>query len=117
MEVLRERVSVLNEIVEYRGVYYSNEWIRKNILQQTDEEIEEEDKKIKEEIPEEQFDKILGNEQPEPEAPEFGEEGEEGGGNPFGGGNPKPSPKPNDDDKDNDGKVKKPKPPVKPNEK
>lgn len=83
MEVLRERVSVLNEIVEYRGVYVSNEWIRKNILQQNEEEIEEEDRLIKAERDAEQFDKVLGNEQPEPEPNEFEDDGGEGGGNPF----------------------------------
>ena len=113
MEVLRERISVMSEIVEYRDVYYSNEWLRKNILQQTDEEIEEIDKQIKDEKNDDQFDKVLGNEQPEEEAPEFGGEGEEGGMNALPNGSPKPKPAGGDDGKP---KENKPKPPVKPTE-
>jgi hypothetical protein len=40
-ELLRERINTLREIDEYVGRYYSAEWVRKNILMQTDEEIEE----------------------------------------------------------------------------
>ena len=34
-------MATLREVDEYAGRYYSVEWIRKNILMQTDEEIED----------------------------------------------------------------------------
>jgi len=40
-EIMRERIGLLQEIDEYVGKYYSQEFIRKNILMQTEEEIEE----------------------------------------------------------------------------
>jgi hypothetical protein len=46
-ELLRERMSTLRELDEYVGKYYSIEWVRKNILMQTDDEIEMIDKQIK----------------------------------------------------------------------
>jgi hypothetical protein len=39
-EILRERLALLRDAAEYTGQYYSNLWIRKNILKQTDDEIE-----------------------------------------------------------------------------
>ncbi len=48
-ELLRERLTSLSMIDPYIGKYYSNKWVRRNILRQTDEEIVEEDNKIKEE--------------------------------------------------------------------
>lgn len=48
-ELLRERLTSLSMIDPYIGKYYSNKWVRRNILRQTDEEIAEEDNKIKEE--------------------------------------------------------------------
>ena len=40
-EILRERFEMLASLDEYIGKYVSNEWVRKNILRQSDEEIEE----------------------------------------------------------------------------
>jgi hypothetical protein len=40
-EILRERIGTLREVDEYVGRYYSVEWVRKNILMQNDEDIEE----------------------------------------------------------------------------
>ena len=51
-EILRERLGTLREMDEYVGKYYSKEWVRKNVLQQTDEDIEEIDKQIETEGPE-----------------------------------------------------------------
>lgn len=48
-ELLRERVATLTQIDPYVGRYFSMEWVRKNVLQQTDEEIEEIQKQIDEE--------------------------------------------------------------------
>jgi hypothetical protein len=54
-EILKERLSTLKEISEYVGVYYSKEFVRRNVLMQTDTEIEQIDKQIQEE----QSDKAL----------------------------------------------------------
>ena len=48
-EILRERLQTLRDLDEYVGKYYSEEWVRKNILKQSDEDIETQDTKIKEE--------------------------------------------------------------------
>jgi len=40
-EILREKVDMLNIMANYVGQFYSNEWLRKNILKQSDEEIQE----------------------------------------------------------------------------
>jgi hypothetical protein len=49
-EILRERINLANEITPYVGKYYSVEYVRKNILQQTDEDIIEIDGQIADEI-------------------------------------------------------------------
>lgn len=41
--VLRDRLNTLQMIQPFVGTYYSNEWVRKNVLYQSDEEIEEMD--------------------------------------------------------------------------
>jgi hypothetical protein len=48
-ELLRERVNLLSTVDPFLGRYYSNHWVRKNILQMSDEQIEEMDKQIEEE--------------------------------------------------------------------
>ena len=40
-ELVRERVQLLTELDQYVGQYYSMEWVRKNILMQSDEDIEQ----------------------------------------------------------------------------
>ena len=70
-EILNDRLNVLNAITPYAGKYYSHEWIRKNILRQTDDEIEEIDQQIKKEDVIPQYNQMGGMEQ-------------QGGG--FGGG-------------------------------
>ena len=39
-EILRERVASLRELDEFVGKYYSQQWVRKNVLRQSEEEIE-----------------------------------------------------------------------------
>ena len=46
-ELLRERISILRDMDEYVGRYYSVEWVRKNVLQQDENEIKNIDKQIK----------------------------------------------------------------------
>jgi len=48
-ELLRERVSLLQLVDPYIGHYYSAEWVKKKILQFTDEDIQKMDKQMKEE--------------------------------------------------------------------
>ena len=55
-EILRERLQSLDAIQNYVGDYYSKEWVRKNILRMSDEDIEEMEEQIateKEEEPDE----------------------------------------------------------------
>ena len=48
-ELLRERVGLLQLVDPYIGHYYSAEWVKKKILQFTDEDIQKMDKQMKEE--------------------------------------------------------------------
>ena len=52
-EILRDRFELLSMAEEYVGKYISAEYLRKNILQQSDEQIKEIDKQIAAEKPEE----------------------------------------------------------------
>jgi hypothetical protein len=47
---LRERISLANEVSPYIGKYYSVEYIRKNVLRQSDEDIIDIDSQIRKEI-------------------------------------------------------------------
>lgn len=48
-ELLREKLATLREIDDYVGKYYSRQWVKKNVLAMSDEDIEEIDKEIEEE--------------------------------------------------------------------
>ena len=50
-EVISNRINILNQIQPYIGKYYSDEWIRKNVLHQSDEEILEMMQQMTEELP------------------------------------------------------------------
>ena len=47
-EILQGRLATLQQIDQFVGKYYSIEWVRKNVLQQTDEDIKEIDKQAAE---------------------------------------------------------------------
>ena len=47
---MRERISLANEVSPYIGKYYSVEYIRKNVLRQSDEDIIDIDSQIRKEI-------------------------------------------------------------------
>jgi hypothetical protein len=47
--MLKERMEILRDMDDVVGKYYSVEWVRKNVLKQTDEEIKEMDKQMKSE--------------------------------------------------------------------
>ena len=48
-EILENRINLARNFQDMIGKYYSQEWLRKNILQQSDDDIEEMDKQIEEE--------------------------------------------------------------------
>lgn len=50
-EILRERIATLQQVQPYIGMFYSQEWVKKNVLQQSDEDIEAMMKQIGEEEP------------------------------------------------------------------
>jgi hypothetical protein len=64
-EMLKERFDMLSSLDEYVGKYISNEWIRKNVLRQTDDEIEEIQKQIDQET------KDGENDAPDPDDPRW----------------------------------------------
>jgi len=66
-EILESRLQNLTAIVPYIGQYYSQQWVRKNILKQTDEEIEQMQQEMAEEAAN----------QPEPEEPQEPEQEQE----------------------------------------
>lgn len=54
-EMLRDRLDLIREAEPHIGRYFSNDYVRREILKQGDEDIKEEDKKIKEEKNVEQY--------------------------------------------------------------
>jgi hypothetical protein len=49
MEILRERMEMLSQVDEYIGKYFSNEWVRRNILRLDDETIKQMQQQIDDE--------------------------------------------------------------------
>jgi hypothetical protein len=49
MEILRERMEMLTQVDEYIGKYFSNEWVRRNILRLDDETIKHMQQEIEDE--------------------------------------------------------------------
>jgi len=68
MEILRERIGVMNEITQYVGEYYSKEWVMRNVLRMSDEDIEDMKKEIDQEVKSGEIDDGE-EEQQEPVAP------------------------------------------------
>ena len=54
-EILRDRVAMLRDVDDYTGKYYSHEWIRRNVLHQSDKEMEEIDEQIADEADNPQY--------------------------------------------------------------
>ena len=48
-EIIKERLDIMSQLEEYVGKYYSTEWVRRNILRQSDEEMKEIDSQIQKE--------------------------------------------------------------------
>lgn len=40
-EIMRERLSILRDVGEYRGIFFSDEYIMKNVLQMNDQEVDD----------------------------------------------------------------------------
>lgn len=58
-EVMADRMARLRDCVDFAGRFYSNTWIRKNILKQTEEEIKEIDQEIDAELNIPQYNQML----------------------------------------------------------
>jgi len=52
-EILQNRITLLRDLDEYTGKYYSKEWVRKNVLYMTEDEIDKIKKQIETEKKEE----------------------------------------------------------------
>ena len=48
-EILRDRITMLRDIDDFAGKYYSHEWIRRHVLRQSDEDMEDIDEQIEDE--------------------------------------------------------------------
>jgi hypothetical protein len=48
-EILMQRLQLLQQIEPFKGIYYSEQWVKKNVLRQSSEEIEEMDGEMEEE--------------------------------------------------------------------
>ena len=68
-EIMRERISMLRDIDDYAGKYYSHEQIRKKILRQTDDDIKLNDKEIAQELNNPQYNPPEPESEPEPTPP------------------------------------------------
>jgi hypothetical protein len=55
MEIMRDRISLLRDMDDYIGKYISHDYARKYILQQTEQDIKDNDKQIKEEKNDERY--------------------------------------------------------------
>ena len=81
-EIIENRINLARNLQDMVGKYYSHQWLRKNILQQSDDDIEEQDEEIKEEknsgderwmTPEEQMMQMQGMDPNNPQAPAGGQ--------------------------------------------
>lgn len=60
-ELMQNRLSLLGLITPYTGIYYSKDWIRRNVLQLNDDEIRELNAEMKKEQKEIEADETLAN--------------------------------------------------------
>ena len=66
-EILRERLDMLGTVEPYLGNFFSKRWIQKNVLRQSDEEIESMNKEIEDEGGGEEDDDMMMSHKPEGE--------------------------------------------------
>jgi hypothetical protein len=68
-EILREKVSTLRDIEEHVGKYFSRNWVRKNVLFMSDDDIRDMDKEIEKEKKTGVYDDGMGTDQEQPPQP------------------------------------------------
>jgi hypothetical protein len=68
-EILRDRITMLRDIDDYSSKYFSHEWIRRHVLHQSDEEMQEIDKQIKVEMGNTQYNPVVDGAPGEQEQP------------------------------------------------
>ena len=80
-EIMRERLQTLDMVNQYVGEYYSKEWIQKNVLMLSDEDIEnmekdmeDEDDGEEDEAPPQQQQQVPDEQPPQQNAPQQGDE-------------------------------------------
>jgi len=76
-EILQDRINMLTQLAPYVGQFYSQNWIRRNVLRQTDDEIEIMDKEIQEEaeiMQQQQLDAEEAQQDNEEEGDDLGDE-------------------------------------------
>jgi ribosomal protein L12E/L44/L45/RPP1/RPP2 len=110
-ELLRERINTLQLVQPFVGTYYSQEWVKKNILMQTDEDIEEMTKQMALEAPppgqegqEGQGGQQQGDDQQQGQDDQQQDE-DQSGGNGGGGNQQRSSSQDEDNTQDSDGGV------------
>ena len=69
MEILRERIGIMNEITQFVGEYYSKEWVMRNVLRMSDDDLESMKKEIDKEVQDGEIEDKDEEEQQEPAAP------------------------------------------------
>lgn len=74
MEILRERVGLMNEVTQYVGEYFSKDWVMRNVLQLSEDDMKDMKKDIAKEISDDEIvDRTPGaedeKEEPAPKAP------------------------------------------------
>ena len=77
-EILRDRIVTLRDIDDFVGKYYSAEWVRRNVLQQSDEDIEEIDEQIEDEQENPQYNGMLRQQQMMADQAQQGQQSEPG---------------------------------------
>ena len=70
-ELLQQRIQMVTMIDPFVGRYYSSEWVKKNVLKMTEDEIEEMEKQIEEEGPRDPVDAQGNPIQPEVSADQY----------------------------------------------
>lgn len=65
-EIIRERISMLNDMDQYVGKYFSHDYIKKNILKMSEEDIKEIGKEIDKEGSDEEYEERIEDEKPQP---------------------------------------------------
>ena len=66
-EIMKERLGILSDVDNYVGKYFSTAWVRKNVLRQTEDDIEQINKEMEEESAEEDSNPSDVPEIPQPE--------------------------------------------------